>query len=37
MGLGLYLSRDIVSQHGGDLRYEPRQDGSNFVVTLPHG
>jgi len=37
MGLGLYLSRDIVSRHGGDLRYEPRQDGSNFVVTLPHG
>ncbi len=37
MGLGLYLSRDIVSRHGGDLHYEPRQDGSNFVVTLPQG
>ncbi len=37
MGLGLYLSRDIVSQYGGDLRYEPRQGGSNFVVTLPQG
>jgi signal transduction histidine kinase len=37
MGLGLYLSRDIVSQYGGDLHYEPRQDGSNFVMTLPHG
>ncbi len=37
MGMGLYLSRDIVSRHGGDLFYEPRQDGSNFVVTLPHG
>jgi len=36
LGMGLYLSRDIVSRHGGDLLYEPRQDGSNFVVTLPH-
>jgi len=35
MGLGLYLSRDIVSRHGGDLFYEPRRDGANFVVTLP--
>jgi K+-sensing histidine kinase KdpD len=37
LGLGLCLSRDIVSRHGGDLYYEPRQDGSNFVVTLPYG
>ena len=37
MGLGLYLSRDIVSKHGGDLLYEAKQNGSNFVVTLPQG
>ncbi len=37
MGLGLYLSRDIIARHGGDIRYEPRRDGSNFVVTLPQG
>lgn len=37
LGLGLYLSRDIVARHGGDLYYEPRQDGSNFVVSLPQG
>jgi signal transduction histidine kinase len=37
MGLGLYFSRDIITKHGGDIRYEPRQDGSNFVVTLPQG
>jgi DNA-binding response OmpR family regulator len=35
MGIGLYLSRDIVTRHGGDLFYEPRQDGANFVVSLP--
>jgi len=35
MGLGLYLSRDIVTKHGGDIFYEPMQNGSNFVVTLP--
>ncbi len=35
MGLGLYFSRDIISKHGGDILYEPKQDGSNFVVTLP--
>ncbi len=37
MGLGLSLSRDIITKHGGNIRYEPRQDGSNFVVTLPQG
>ena len=37
MGLGLYFSRDIITKHGGDILYEPRQDGSNFVVTLPQG
>jgi signal transduction histidine kinase len=37
MGLGLYFSRNIIAKHGGDMLYEPRQDGSNFVVTLPQG
>jgi two-component system sensor histidine kinase/response regulator len=36
LGLGLYLSRDIIADHGGDLWYEPRKDGSNFVVSLPN-
>jgi two-component system sensor histidine kinase/response regulator len=35
MGLGLYLSRDIILKHGGDLRYQAQNDGSDFVVTLP--
>jgi signal transduction histidine kinase len=35
LGLGLYLSRDVVQNHGGDLWYEAKGDGSNFVVSLP--
>lgn len=35
LGLGLPLSRDILQDHGGDLWYEPRTDGSNFVMSLP--
>lgn len=37
LGLGLSLSRDIINKHGGNILYEPRQDGSNFVVTFPQG
>ena len=35
LGLGLSLSRDIVQNCGGDLWYEAKSDGSNFVVSLP--
>ena len=35
MGLGLYLTKQIVRKHGGDIWYEPREWGSNFVLTLP--
>jgi two-component system, sensor histidine kinase and response regulator len=35
LGLGLPLSRDILQDHGGDIWYEPRSDGSKFVVSLP--
>lgn len=35
LGLGLSLCRNIVQNHGGDLWYEAKSDGSNFVVTLP--
>ncbi len=33
-GLGLYLSRALLRSFKGDLRYEPVQDGSLFVVEL---
>jgi PAS domain S-box-containing protein len=33
-GLGLYLARTFVRAFGGDLQYEPRPQGSCFVVRL---
>jgi signal transduction histidine kinase len=35
LGLGLSLSRDIIQNHGGDIWYEAKQGGSNFVMSLP--
>jgi len=34
-GLGLYVSRAIMRSFGGELAYEPRSEGSCFVVSLP--
>ncbi|MBL0714880.1 MAG: response regulator [Desulfosarcina sp.] len=36
-GIGLFLARKIVQQHGGDITVEstPRQ-GSRFVIRMPH-
>jgi two-component system sensor histidine kinase/response regulator len=36
IGLGLYVSKEILKQHGGDIWYEAKDHGSNFVFTLPH-
>jgi two-component system, LuxR family, sensor kinase FixL len=33
-GLGLYISRAVVRGYGGELRFEPRDRGSCFVVEL---
>jgi signal transduction histidine kinase len=36
LGLGLYLTRDAIEAHGGNIRFESRPgDGCTFVVTLP--
>jgi PAS domain S-box-containing protein len=36
LGLGLYISREIALQHGGQLHYEAASHGgSTFVLTLP--
>lgn len=34
-GLGLYLVREIIRKHGGEIWYEPARNGSNFVFTIP--
>ena len=36
LGLGLYISYDIVIRHGGDLTVESEEDkGSTFIISLP--
>jgi signal transduction histidine kinase len=36
MGLGLYISQEIVRRHGGTLRAEiPEGGGTRMVMTLP--
>jgi signal transduction histidine kinase len=36
MGLGLYITREIVERHGGSIRAEfPPDGGTRFVVELP--
>ncbi len=35
LGLGLYLGRNIINRHGGEIWYEPMPAGSKFVLTLP--
>jgi PAS domain S-box-containing protein len=34
VGLGLCLCREIIRDHGGEIWYEARPDGSNFVFTI---
>jgi len=34
-GLGLYVSNDIVTHNGGELRIEDSLKGTRFVVSLP--
>jgi len=34
-GLGLYLSRRIVRDHGGEIGFEPLESGTRFFVELP--
>jgi len=32
--MGLYLIREIVRKHGGDIWYEAKSDGSDFILIL---
>jgi len=33
-GLGLYITKQIVEQHGGQIRVEPRAQGNSFVFEI---
>lgn len=35
LGVGLYLARQIIQRHGGEIGYTPRQPGSTFWIKLP--
>lgn len=35
VGMGLFLTKEIINQHGGDIWYEEDYNGSVFVFTLP--
>jgi signal transduction histidine kinase len=35
LGLGLWLVKQAVTKQGGEILYQAREDGSNFVFTLP--
>jgi signal transduction histidine kinase/CheY-like chemotaxis protein len=38
MGLGLYISRQIIELHGGQIQFDtPPEGGTRFVVNLPIG
>ncbi len=34
-GLGLYISRSLLRSYGGELRFEPQERGSAFIVDVP--
>ena len=34
-GMGLFLTKEIIKRHGGEIWYEARHNGSDFVFTLP--
>ncbi len=39
VGLGLYLIKEVIHRHGGEIWYEARHDGSDFIFTIakePH-
>ena len=36
-GLGLYLIKKVIQKLGGEIWYEAKENGSNFVFTLPSG
>jgi K+-sensing histidine kinase KdpD len=35
LGLGLWLVKQAVTKQGGEILYQARRDGSNFLFSLP--
>jgi len=35
MGMGLYFAKMVIQKHGGDIWYEAKEYGSNFVLLFP--
>lgn len=36
-GLGLFITREIIAQHGGDIWVEPRENGNSFIFRMNTG
>lgn len=36
IGLGLYISRLILMEHGGDISFEGKERGTRFIIRLPY-
>lgn len=34
-GLGLFVAREIIEQHGGTIKVEPREAGNSFIFEIP--
>jgi signal transduction histidine kinase len=35
VGMGLFLTKEIINRHGGDIWYEAKHNGNDFIFTLP--
>jgi len=36
-GLGLFITREIIAEHGGDIWVEPREHGNSFIFQITNG
>lgn len=36
-GLGLFITRQIIEKHGGQIRVEPKANGNSFIVEISKG